>query len=444
VGNPTNAQAVAVSWTPRTESDLSGYVVFYWIQGGTQTNSAVFLGAINGTISRLQGGATYNFAVAPIDDYGVEPVASDVVSYAVPVSGSLMLQAQRPAASAGVELTWNDLSAEGVVDYNIYYGTQVGINFDMAINCNDVTDFTVGGLVPGQLYYFVVEGLDAFGHEIAVSTVASSEAAGPIPLQLQVQGTTTAIGAVDVSWLTSPDTNVIGYEVYYGTQSTIYTNSQTFYYTTNGLISGLAGGTTYYFALAPVDIYSTEPIASGEVSFAVPAMEPLALQAQVLTNATGVELSWNAITNEGVAGYSVYYGTQSGFYEGQIGYGDVTNAVIQYLDPGQTYYFTVAATDNYSDQGPLSNEASVAFPWPAPMLLQVQTYTDDNGQPYAMEIDTPTAVFGNWEMDYSTDLQNWTPYTYGFGGGTGDGHDVDVSVPIDPTQPPLFFRVINY
>jgi hypothetical protein len=157
-----------------------------------------------------------------------------------------------------------------------------------------------------------------------------------------------------------------------------------------------------------------------------------------------VELSWNTITNEGITGYNVYYGTQSGSYGYSQGYGITNDVLIQGLNAGQTYYFAVNAEDAYGNQTPYSNEASAVAPNPARMLLTTQTYTDGNGQPYLVEINTPTAVFGNWEVDYSTDLKNWTSCQTGYGSGSGDGYDVDVYVPIDPTQQQVFFRAINY
>jgi hypothetical protein len=166
------------------------------------------------------------------------------------------------------------------------------------------------------------------------------------------------------------------------------------------------------------------------------------LHAKTATN--GVALSWNGMPNEGVVGYNIYYGTESGNYTQLQSCGNVNNVIIQGLDGGKTYYFVVDPVDAYGNVGPYSNEASAVTLIPPPMLLQTQTYYDGNGLPYLMEIKTPSTVYGNWEMDSSTNLQSWTPYTYGYGSGTGDGYDVDVYISIDPTQPKMFFRVVNY
>ena len=116
------------------------------------------------------------------------------------------------------------------------------------------------------------------------------------------------------------------------------------------------------------------------------------------------------------------------------------DVVIPGLDGGQTYYFAVDSVDRIRQPEPFFQRSFCrASKSSSRMLLQTKIYYDGNGQPYMMEINTPSTVYGNWEVDESTHLQNWTPYTYGSGSGTGDGYDVDVYISIDPTQPQVFF-----
>lgn len=444
VQDSTNAlNAVNVSWTANSDADTYGYVIYYGSQSGDYTNAVVFYGTTNAVISGLMAGVTYYFAVAPIDGQGIEAIFTSEVSCTLPALPGLSLQAQTPVNSPGVQLTWNAIQNEGVVGYNVFYGTQSGV-YSSIQSCGDVNNFLVLGLNPGQVYYFAVVAYDDYGNQSPFSNEAVYQAAAPPGLQAQAQNSTAAIGAVNVSWTPSPDNDVYGYVVYYGTQSGAYNNSAYFYGATQGLITGLSGGTTYYFAVAPIDSFGVEAIASGEVACAVPTAQPIVLQAQAVANPPGVQLTWNAIGNEGIVGYDVYYGTSSGNYSYVMGYGVTNDVVITGLDGDQTYYFAVTAVDEYGNETAFSNEASTAAPNPTPMILEIETYTDGNGQPYAMEINTPSTVFGNWEMDYSTDLVNWTPYTYGYGPGNGDGYDVDAFVGIDLTQPQIFFRVINY
>lgn len=436
------SQAVAVSWTPSPEADAYGYVVNYGTQSGVYTESATFYYTTNGIISGLAGGDIYYFAVSPIDSFGVEPVASDEVSYTVPNPVPLVLNAQESSDPAGVDLSWNAIANEGVVGYNIYYGAASGLYTD-SLSYGPITNVVIQGLAGGQTYYFMISSVDAYGNESFTSNEGSSVAGAPLPIALQVEDTTQALNAVDVSWTPSPESDIYGYVVCYGIQSGVYGNSLTFDYTTNGIISGLTPGQTYYFAVAPVDSFGVESIASSEVSWVVPEPEPITLSAQAATDPAGVELSWNAITNADIVAYYVYYGTQSGFYTDTVSVGAVTNTLIQGLDGGDWYYFAVIAVDAYGNESVFSNEANAIAPDPPALVLQTQTFTDGNGLPYLMDINTASAVYGPWEVDYSTDLQNWAPYAYGYGYGAGDGYDVNVYVLLDPTVPQMFFRAIQ-
>ena len=94
-------------------------------------------------------------------------MASDVVSYTIPASAPVTLLAHLPVGTSGVELTWNYIQNEGIVSYNVYYGTQ-SQNYYQSMNCGDENDFVVHGLNAGQTYYFVVAPVDAYGNQGAV------------------------------------------------------------------------------------------------------------------------------------------------------------------------------------------------------------------------------------------------------------------------------------
>ena len=355
--------------------------------------------------------------------------------------------ASRVWATQSVELSWIPSPTDDVVAYNVYVGTQIG-DYTICINDADVSELLtndvevcaaiIPGLEDGTTYYFEVTSVDASGNE----SERSNEAAYAVPtsglLALQVQATMAAFQTVQVAWTPSPESDVYGYVVSYGTQSGVYTSSVEFDYATNGMISGLVGGATNYFVVSPIDDYGVEAAASSVVPTPV-----CVLNAQVATNSPGVSLSWNDLTDEGAVGYNVAYGIQSSNYSQTLYCDSVTNAVVNGLEGGQTYYFAVAAVDAYGNESPFSTEASAVAPMPAPALLQSQTYTDDTGQPYGMEINTFSCVSGPWEMDSSTNLQDWTYYTSGYGSGNGDGYDVYAWVSVDPTGPQVFFRVVQ-
>lgn len=73
-----------------------------------------------------------------------------------------------------------------------------------------------------------------------------------------------------LSWTPSLDTNVAGYDIYYGGASGDYTNTINAGNVTNTTIGGLTAGATYYFAATAYDSLADQSGFSTEVSYAVP------------------------------------------------------------------------------------------------------------------------------------------------------------------------------
>jgi hypothetical protein len=80
-----------------------------------------------------------------------------------------------------------------------------------------------------------------------------------------------AAQSVALAWNRSVDATVIGYRIYYGGASGVYTNTVDVGDVTNASISGLADGSTHYFAATAYDNLGLESVYSGEVSFSAPA-----------------------------------------------------------------------------------------------------------------------------------------------------------------------------
>jgi len=74
-----------------------------------------------------------------------------------------------------------------------------------------------------------------------------------------------------LTWQPSPSSSVVAYRIYYGTNSGRYQWSLGVSNTTTAQVTGLAAGTTYYFAAKAVDIAGTESSASNEVYYFVPS-----------------------------------------------------------------------------------------------------------------------------------------------------------------------------
>ena len=78
--------------------------------------------------------------------------------------------------------------------------------------------------------------------------------------------------SVKLAWNPSISTNVVGYNVYYGLASGVYSSTITVAGSTatNATVTGLVQGTTYYFAATAVDALGDENPFSNEASYSVP------------------------------------------------------------------------------------------------------------------------------------------------------------------------------
>ena len=72
----------------------------------------------------------------------------------------------------------------------------------------------------------------------------------------------------------------------------------------------------------------------------------LILKVQSGSDAADVTLAWNPKQSPDIAGYRIYYGTNSGIYTSRIDAGKVTNLKISDLNRGQTYYFAATTYDH--------------------------------------------------------------------------------------------------
>src|SRR5208283_5334287 len=70
-----------------------------------------------------------------------------------------------------------------------------------------------------------------------------------------------------LTWDSSPSVGVTGYSIYYGVSTGTYTNLVAVGLGTNGVVSGLVPGTTYYFAVTAHTAAGLESDYSNEVGW---------------------------------------------------------------------------------------------------------------------------------------------------------------------------------
>ncbi|MCD6199355.1 MAG: fibronectin type III domain-containing protein [Deltaproteobacteria bacterium] len=100
----------------------------------------------------------------------------------------------------------------------------------------------------------------------------------------------------------------------------------------------------------------------------------LILMLPVIAQAASITMTWNRNQEPDIAGYKIFYGTQSGYYTDSITVNDTVNQpqqrsyTIAGLSEGTTYYFVLKAFDRIGQESEYSNE-----------ILLITTSSDEAG-----------------------------------------------------------------
>ncbi len=79
--------------------------------------------------------------------------------------------------------------------------------------------------------------------------------------------------------------------------------------------------------------------------------------------AAQIQVTWNANTEEDLAGYRLYVGQASGQYGAPVDVGNVTGHVMEITpEYGATYYFALTAYDTSGNESGYSDEATCFVP----------------------------------------------------------------------------------
>lgn len=153
------------------------------------------------------------------------------------------------ASNSGLTIKLSWTAEPSATTFNIFQGTQPGQEGATPVKTAVTgTSTTVSGLQNGQTYYFTVQAVGSMG-----VSVASSEVSATI-VPAAPGGLTATPGTQEVSLSWTAPAGATSYNVYQGTASggegaaAVQTASGT-----SATISGLTGGTTYYFKVAAVD-----------------------------------------------------------------------------------------------------------------------------------------------------------------------------------------------
>jgi hypothetical protein len=176
----------------------------------------------------------------------------------------------------------------------------------------------------------------------------------------------TAKADVNLAWDPSPDTNVVGYAVYYATKSDFFKNgpegmcfssTQTVGNVTNYTVPRLVEGTTYYFAVTALSDQGLQSEFSNVLILTntPPLLPPENFQI-VSSDKQDVTFSWAAGNDDSVIGHTIYHGTSPGNFSDVMRVGKVTGATWkEILRTRGTHYFYIASSNSRGVASKLSS-----------------------------------------------------------------------------------------
>jgi hypothetical protein len=267
-------------------------------------------------------------------------------------------------------ISWNTPDpGDYVYEYVLAWGPSPGTFTDSTVvNTSSVS--SQGGTstyihcgLPDGRYCFAIRAHNLYDMWSAYTAqecadVTNGSTQGPPPPQ-GVAVSQTGLGCATVTWNAVSDPSVSGYMVYYGQQSSAYTDSVDAGQATSREICSLAEG-THYFAVKSYTGGGVNSVFSAERAVTI-SNRPAAPQNVAVseTDFGCAAISWDAAGGL-ASGYKVYYGDQSGVYVDSLNVGDDTNAEICGFSEG-TYYFAVKSYASAGDHSDFSAERSLAM-----------------------------------------------------------------------------------
>ena len=327
-------------------------------------------GAAGFVVSGLTGGVTYYFAIHEKDsttfvDSWIRSLAPplNVNNFAVPVSST-----PAPASALVTSVSSTTITADwGVVssatDYVLVASTHA-VNPPVQISASSTTlssTATVSGLGPNTTYFMFVSacGFACSSYASAGSTVTLAAPA------ISLSTTAISSGTVALTW--SPNGNPAGtnYLIEVSTDGVSFSTAPPSL-TTSTVVSGLAGSTSYYFAIVAQNFAGVSAATSNVVEIFTAASPPsVPTGGTVLSvTTTTITAAWGVSVN--ATDYVLAASTSSALPPTLVAASSATlssTATLAGLAPNTSYFLFVAACGvNCSAYDPIGSTITLAAP----------------------------------------------------------------------------------
>ncbi|NJK93725.1 MAG: hypothetical protein HC905_01300 [Bacteroidales bacterium] len=321
-------------------------------------------------ITGLTGGTTYYYRVRGENIAG-EGENSPIIS-TLTIPKAPVLSATTGVTATGFTANW--AASTGATKYFFDLSTLANFTTFVGLHENEdignVTTLAVSGLSPGNTYYYRIRAVNASGisenSEIkTLSTIAGAPVANAATLITATSfqaNWTTVTGAIKYRLDVALDAN-------FTSMVPGYNNLDAGLVLTYN-ISGLQGGTTYYYRLRAENGSGAGPSSSSITVLTLPAAPVAALA--TLAKSSSFQANWAAST--GATKYRIDVSTTNTFSPLITGFsnldvGNVTTISVTGLTYSTTYYYRVRA-ENTQGVSLNSNIITIATTLPEPVSLE--------------------------------------------------------------------------
>ena len=243
----TGHRQITLDWA--ASAGATSYTIKYGTTSGVYGTTFSTSATAPSPVTSLSAGTTYYFMITAVNANGsLDATAeSTAMAYGTPSVPSSL--ASTVTTAGRIDLSWVASTGTAAITYNVLRSTISGSSYTSIATGLSGTTYNDSTATPGTTYYYVVTATNLAG-TTAKSTEVSAKAMSAFTISSAV-ATTSWNGRVDLTWAAS--TGAASYTIKYGTATGVYGTTFSTSATSPTTVTGLTGGTTYYFMVTAVN-----------------------------------------------------------------------------------------------------------------------------------------------------------------------------------------------